>query len=317
MAPVAATAKPLLRRLTRLDCQRAVLARVLRDRVAAAYPPSGAYTKLFLKAYLAAIDAEFLEVEEGLLELYMAALSRSEGDDGATSVVCYRSFPLPSCEDSLTIKTVQRLNPVGLVAWPAGFFLAEFLLNNPSLVENRTVLELGAGVGFTGLALACAARPARVVLTDYLPSVLDNLLQNVEINRQRICVGTEVEVSALDWSTPQLPPSCTPADVVIAADCVYDPELSAALVGTLAVALRPEGGRRPFALIASTLREPQTQARFFEELAARHLVAVRRDTHTFGNGSAATACEGVFHEYTTRLPGESTLFFTRVEYQQA
>ena len=44
------------------------------------------------------------------------------------------------------------------------------------------VLELGAGVGITGIALAKWARPAHVAMTDYLANVIDNLNHNLEIS---------------------------------------------------------------------------------------------------------------------------------------
>lgn len=49
-------------------------------------------------------------------------------------------------------------------------------------MDGKTVLELGAGVGITGIALAKWAQPARVVMTDYLANVIDNLNHNIEIS---------------------------------------------------------------------------------------------------------------------------------------
>lgn len=49
-------------------------------------------------------------------------------------------------------------------------------------VDGKVVLELGAGVGITGIALAKWAQPTRVVMTDYLANVIDNLNHNIEIS---------------------------------------------------------------------------------------------------------------------------------------
>ncbi|CAO1614925.1 unnamed protein product [Parajaminaea phylloscopi] len=70
--------------------------------------------------------------------------------------------------------------------------------------RSQTVLELGAGTGLVGLALAAAARsserPMHMDLTDYHPHVIANLTCNVRLNglneeRSASCT----RVSRLDW----------------------------------------------------------------------------------------------------------------------
>jgi methylase of polypeptide subunit release factors len=76
--------------------------------------------------------------------------------------------------------------------------------------RTMKVLELGAGTGLVGLAMAefiknAGGSKAEVHLTDYHPDVLKNLQGNVEENRWTL-MGSEalvsVHVSALDWSHP-------------------------------------------------------------------------------------------------------------------
>jgi hypothetical protein len=53
----------------------------------------------------------------------------------------------------LAVRTGPFHNDVGLRMWEAGYFLAEFLVKNPHLVADKSVIELGSGVGLTGLVI--------------------------------------------------------------------------------------------------------------------------------------------------------------------
>ena len=46
----------------------------------------------------------------------------------------------------------------------------------------RVVLELGCGVGLTGLVVCSGCRPSRYVFSDFHPSVLRRLRANLELN---------------------------------------------------------------------------------------------------------------------------------------
>jgi len=72
---------------------------------------------------------------------------------------------------------------------------------NTSCRDNHCVpiLELGAGIGLTGLVLA-SKLPTQVMLTD-LEVALPLLMQNVALNRDRFCCGPDaVQVDKLDWT---------------------------------------------------------------------------------------------------------------------
>lgn len=45
--------------------------------------------------------------------------------------------------------------------------MADFMALNPEIFENKTCLELGSGVGITGIVLAKKAKVKQLVLTDY------------------------------------------------------------------------------------------------------------------------------------------------------
>ncbi|XP_035680376.1 methyltransferase-like protein 23 isoform X1 [Branchiostoma floridae] len=71
----------------------------------------------------------------------------------------------------------------GQVVWPASEMLSHYLLHHSHLVQSRSVLELGAGVGLPGLVAAKLTKePSSVVLTDQSEVVLELLQKNTEAN---------------------------------------------------------------------------------------------------------------------------------------
>jgi predicted nicotinamide N-methyase len=122
----------------------------------------------------------------------------------------------------------------GSSLWAASTSLIEWLTREEQrqhrrLFEGRNVIELGAGLGFAGLALArLGAR--RVLLTD-LPRQLPLLGRNLAAN---LPACSHVSTAALQWGSP-LPASCREVswDLVVATDVVYDENCVAALASTL------------------------------------------------------------------------------------
>ena len=82
---------------------------------------------------------------------------------------------------------------VGFALWPAAIPLSRWLVAHRGYLlcnGSRRVLEIGAGVGLTGIVAALAASKKKddgaltsaVWLTDFNPKVLDNLARNAQLN---------------------------------------------------------------------------------------------------------------------------------------
>ncbi|WFD19571.1 hypothetical protein MCAP1_001805 [Malassezia caprae] len=146
---------------------------------------------------------------------------------------------------------------LGVRTWGAAPYLARRLLQQYTNTAARPthILELGAGTGLVGLALAQGLTAQRsnvhVTLTDHHAAVLDNLAHNAAVNAVH-----GVEVRRLDWqklyeargqaqgdyrTTAQTLPihnderaaaygSVPPEaryELIVAADCIYDPQHAA------------------------------------------------------------------------------------------
>ena len=144
------------------------------------------------------------------------------------------------------------------------------LIAHPELVQGQRILELGSGVGLTGLCVAMLA-PASLVLTDYDgdeqgQSVLQNLRHNLAVNGLGppplgelvegdaipvapvdAAAGVDghlysrkskpaVRVELLDWvgaTEESLAVLAGDTDLVLAADVVYTPSIVSPLVAVI------------------------------------------------------------------------------------
>lgn len=82
----------------------------------------------------------------------------------------------------------------------------------------RTVLELGSGVGLTGITICRSSSPKKFIFSDCHPTVLQKLRDNIQLNglSERMCPAVSVE--ELDWTTvTEEQIKQIEADIVIAA----------------------------------------------------------------------------------------------------
>lgn len=146
--------------------------------------------------------------------------------------------------------------------WPAGAALAAALVADPRRVVNASlVLDLGAGLGIAGLA-AARAGAARVVVTDRDPLAL----ACAEKSAQASGIPPDVLTTAiLDWDDDTAMAAAA-ADVVLAADVLYEERAAAPVADALARLVKPGG----CAIVADpAIRAPSVRAAFAQALAGR------------------------------------------------
>uniref|UniRef100_A0A7S3FL12 Calmodulin-lysine N-methyltransferase n=1 Tax=Haptolina ericina TaxID=156174 RepID=A0A7S3FL12_9EUKA len=140
--------------------------------------------------------------------------------------------------------------------WPAAYDLAHRLsvLN----IAGKSVLELGAGCGLPGLAAWCVGA-RRVLLTDVAENI-PRLSQLIEQNG----ASSAVAVAELDWTQP-VPATIASAgwDLVVAADCVFWPELWLPLLNTLAAITNGRPRATPPPRVLLTIVDRLGRARAF------------------------------------------------------
>ncbi|KAB5528809.1 putative methyltransferase-domain-containing protein [Coniochaeta sp. 2T2.1] len=145
---------------------------------------------------------------------------------------------------------------VGLQTWGASIVQCQMMcddasrfgLTQKSLGSSPRIVELGAGTGLLSLVLAQLLprlgvdRPL-VVATDYHPSVIANLVDNIVLNYG--AASDVVQACVLDWAESELAPTWPlgneKADVLFATDVVYAAEHAGLLYSCASRLLAPKG----------------------------------------------------------------------------
>ncbi|KAI0452144.1 putative methyltransferase-domain-containing protein [Xylaria acuta] len=134
-------------------------------------------------------------------------------------------------------------NGCGGQLWPAGMTLARYMLRyHAKGLAGKRILELGAGGGLVGLAVARGCDLGE----NHPPLYITDQMEMFSLMRHNIALNElegKVEAMLLNWGEP-LPAEvvANPPDVVLAADCVYFEPAFPLLQRTLSdlLALRPE-----------------------------------------------------------------------------
>ena len=106
----------------------------------------------------------------------------------------------------------------GYRTWEGALHLASYLTSaqsSPSLIKNKSVLELGAGTGFLSILCAKYLSAKSVIATDGDESVVEAIKTNAKLN------SVEVEAKKLWWGTGLNETGLGSSyDVVVGADIV-------------------------------------------------------------------------------------------------
>ncbi len=104
----------------------------------------------------------------------------------------------------------EGMKATGYVMWSAAIILSQLLCDFKYLVQDKTVLEIGAGLGICSFMASNCAK--KVTISDYNDLVLKNLSRNILLNRGEELISNtlaithpncDIEVKSLDWDTLQ------------------------------------------------------------------------------------------------------------------
>lgn len=168
--------------------------------------------------------------------MYFFSLELAASGKGSVQEKCAVIYtaPCPNVAPQLTIFEAPYLlasgGNTGQRTWTAALYLASYLFRDGrQYVENRNILELGAGVGFLSIFCAKHLGAKHVLMTDSSDAVMTLAQENVEENKVDQIVKTEIlrwGDSCVDDILQRGQNGCDAMqyDVVLAADIVsHDP----------------------------------------------------------------------------------------------
>ncbi|XP_047988461.1 protein-lysine N-methyltransferase EEF2KMT [Leguminivora glycinivorella] len=224
--------------------QRAFLDATVHSELLKRYPVKNEFSKLFFKKLINFLEP-YQEVHDDIYEFLCAAM-KSESSD----MFCYRHYVIGfDLQDIITIKETNNMvvnGTTGMRTWEAALMLADWALCNKNAFLHKNVLELGSGVGFTGITIAKHCKIKSLVLTDCHEDVLKAINENISINFHEYINANDndmieeernsrpnIDAMMLDWNDDDEIPSCLVPDIVIGADIVYDPSILQPLCNVL------------------------------------------------------------------------------------
>ncbi|XP_051487929.1 protein-lysine N-methyltransferase EEF2KMT [Apus apus] len=248
------------------------------------YPPSTKYRRCFLTQLIKKHESTAAEPLDELYEALAGVLNEEE------STHCYKNYLLPRGACVTLVESLAMISggTTGLVTWDAALHLAGWAMEHRELFSDRTVLELGSGIGFTGIAICKTCNPKTYIFSDCHHQVLKQLRENICLNGlvlepeasghapaelQGLEAGAannqkpQVVVAKLDWgSVTEKQLVGLQPDVIIAADVVYDPEVTSALIGMLQKLSPSQAATTPEVYVAFTIRNQDTYLLFQAQL---------------------------------------------------
>ncbi|XP_078510058.1 electron transfer flavoprotein beta subunit lysine methyltransferase [Lissotriton helveticus] len=107
-------------------------------------------------------------------------------------------------------------DPYWAIYWPGGQALSRYLLDNPHVVRNGSVLDIGSGCGATAIA-ACMSGASHVLANDIDPVAAAAIALNCELNKVKPVPMVTTNITGSDpenWN------------VVVLGDMFYDEHLA-------------------------------------------------------------------------------------------
>lgn len=144
------------------------------------------------------------------------------------------------------------------------------LLRTPRSSRLQAV-ELGAGCGIVGIALATMLPNCDVLLTD-LPEVEEIVTHNVQAASPQ--PSSQIRFQTLDWDEPPPDLFSQPIDLILVSDCTYNADSLPTLVSVLVQLVRTS----PEALVLVALkRRHESEAIFFDLMRAAAFASLQTD----------------------------------------
>ncbi len=208
-------------------------------------------------------------------------------------------------------KRTPNADPSWGVLWPTAMSLTNYLLTecgsedetqNPSFaIQNKTVVELGAGLGLCGLA-AAALGAKNVILTDREPYALHCAMATAACNGLS---NSLVQSAILDWLDPVLPSSSF-CDIIVASDVLYDGETIHAFANACEKLIDPSNGGLLLLSDPKEERFPSARKMLYGALSALgeentrsmhcEVLDLPPITPSTDNGSTSTTIDGRDHD---------------------
>jgi predicted nicotinamide N-methyase len=115
--------------------------------------------------------------------------------------------------EELRAKDINTPFPFWGKIWPAAKALSIFLSKNPELIQSKSVLEIGAGIGLPSFSIVDKVK--EIMITDHSMDAIDLIQKNIDHLKLK-----NAKAFYLDWNNFS---NNIEADTILLSDINYDP----------------------------------------------------------------------------------------------
>lgn len=120
---------------------------------------------------------------------------------------------IQSTYQKLVAANPNTIFPYWAKIWDSAHALVQFLREEPAWIQNKIVLEIGAGIGIPSLSIA--AQTDKIIISDYDPNAVALLQKNIEHLKLN-----NASAACVDWN---LISDDMIADTILLCDANYEP----------------------------------------------------------------------------------------------
>lgn len=186
----------------------------------------------------------------------------------------------------------------GQLVWPGAVLMNTYLSEHPETVKGRSLIELGSGIGITGIL--CSRFCKEVVLTDHNDEVLEIIKKNIETqscagNADAVLTAEKLEWGNHDHLSNIIEKHPTGFDLILGADICFQQSSIPCLFDTVEKLLRMQANKCRF-ILAYVSRAKVMDALVLKEAEKRGMLVKEVD----GTRTSITDLEGVIFDITLK-----------------
>ena len=119
---------------------------------------------------------------------------------------------IQSTYQKLAAENTAAIFPYWAKIWASAHAMTQFLQEEPSWIQNKIVLEIGAGVGIPSFCIASQTK--KILVSDYAPDAVTLLQKNIDY-----LTLNNAQAGCIDWNTISDDIS---ADTILLSDTNYE-----------------------------------------------------------------------------------------------
>lgn len=120
---------------------------------------------------------------------------------------------IQSTYQNIAAENTETIFPYWAKVWASAHAMTRFLQEEPTWIQNKIILEIGAGIGIPSFSIASQTK--NIIISDYAPDAVALLQRNIELLKLN-----NTQTACIDWNNVS---DDIIADTILLSDTNYEP----------------------------------------------------------------------------------------------